>query len=167
MTGETTASILASVLAASTAILGVFVFVGTPVEKRVVQRQTAAVIHSLLADAPILGAAEGPLRAYVDTLSPPDMAAEDAASAASNRALLSKAAGLVGAGLLAGLVWLRYASRSGGFALGPVLRRALISGALAAVTEVAFLLCVAQRFVSADPQYVRLMIVRALARDAA
>ncbi|KAK9816118.1 hypothetical protein WJX74_005084 [Apatococcus lobatus] len=167
MSPETVSGVVLSVLTASAAILAVFVVVGSPVERRIVQEQTAAVIHDLLKDAPLLGDAEAPLAAYVRSMATPDMTAADAASRAANTALLRKAVLMVGACLVAGFAAVRVWSARAGFAFGPVLRRALVSCLLAAGTETAFLLLVARHFVSADPQAVRLMILEALEKDAA
>lgn len=162
---QTIAEVILSVLAASTAILAVFVVVGTPVEKRVVQDQTKFVIEDVLGDTALLGDARIPLQQYVASLSPPDMAYEDAQSAASNRALLTRAAAMLAAAVGTGLCFVRWMSLRRGFAMGTVLRKALVSGLLAACTEIVFLLCVARNFVSADPNYVRLQILRALASE--
>lgn len=159
--------IVLSVLAASTAILTVFVVVGTPVEKQVVQEQTEFVISDILKDTTILGDARIPLQKYAATLAPPDMSHEDGLSAASNTSLLSRAAGMLVAALAAGLFFVRWLSIRSGFSMGPVLRKAMVSGLLAASTEIMFLLCVARNFISADPNYVRLQILRALASDSA
>lgn len=164
---EKVAEIVLSVLAASAAILTVFVVVGTPVEKAVVQKQTDFVISDLFKDTVLLGDARQPLQQYVQSLAAPDMAAQDAATAAFNRMLLGRAAVALGAASAAGLFFCRWLSARNGFAMAPVLRRAAASGLLAAGTEVAFLLCVARNFISADPNYVRLQILRALAADAA
>ncbi len=167
MSPESVSGIILSVLTASAAILAVFVVVGSPVEKSIVQQQTAAVIRDLLVDASLLGDAEAPLTAYVKSLSPPDMAAADAACRASNAALLRKAVLLVGATLAAGFAAVGAWSARAGFAMAPVLRGALVSCLLAAGTETAFLLLVARHYISADPQAVRLMILEALEKDAA
>lgn len=165
VSSESVSKVVMSVLMASAAILGVFVFVGTPVEKRVVQRQTAFVIKDILKDATLLGDAEAPVAAYVRSLRPPDMSDEDDASAATNSALIRKAAVTVGIAVAAGLVLTRWLSARAGFAYGPVLRQALVSCALAGATEVTFLLCFGQHFVSADPNFVRLKILEALSQQ--
>lgn len=166
MTPEGLSSIMLSVLTASAAILVVFVTLGAAVEKQVVQQQTAFVIRDLMKDAVLLGDAEMPLTSYVQSLRAPDMQAEDAASRASNAALMTKASLMVGGCLLAGVAGVRALARGAGFSFSKVMREALVSGALAAATETAFLLLVARHFISADPQTVRLMILEALQKEA-
>ncbi len=167
MSPQGISSILLSVLLASAAILTVFITLGSRVEKRVVQRQTSFVIQEILKDAPLLGDAEAPITAYINGLKVPDMQAEDAACRASNAALVRKAALMVGGCLIAGLLGVRMWARRAGFSFRQVVKEALVSCMLAAGTEAAFLLLVAQHFISADPQAVRLMILEALQKDAA
>ena len=163
VSSESVSRVVLSVIMASAAILGVFVFIGTPIEKRVVQRQTANVIKSILEDTTLLGDAQAPLEMYIKSLQAPDMSKEDAASAASNSALIQKAVTVVGTALVLGFLFTRFLSARGGFPFAPVLKQALVSCLLAGLTEVTFLLCIAQHFVSADPNYVRLMILESLA----
>lgn len=124
-------------------------------------------MESLLKDAPLLGDAEAPLTAYIKSLTVPDLAAEDAACAKSNAALIRQAIVVVGGCLIAGMLGVRMWARSAGFSFTKVVRQALTACALAAGTEIVFLLCVARNHISADPQAVRLMILEALQKDAA
>ena len=167
MNPESVSSLILSVLFSSAAILTVFVTIGARVEKNVVQSQTSFVIEKLLKDSPLLGDAEAPLRAYVQSLAAPDMEAEDAKSAASNAVLIRQAVIVVGGCLVAGLLGVRMWAGRAGFSFSQTLKHALVACALAAGTEVAFLLCIAQHHISADPQAVRLMILEALQRDSA
>lgn len=167
MSGPETATVVLSVVMASAAILSVYCTLGQAVEKRVVQDQTANVVHSLLEDATLLGdAGTSALRTYLATLQAPDSRAADAAVAASNAAILRKAALVVAAFVAAGFLLANLLATSEGFSLRQPIRDAARSTALAALTEAAFLLLIGRNFVSADPNAVRSMLLDELSAQA-
>lgn len=167
MASPEAASVVLSVVLASAAILAVYCTLGQRVEKAVVRKQTADVVRSLLADATLIGdSGTAALHAYLATLRAPNSAAADAAVAASNAAILRKAAVVVGLFVAAGFLAAHVMASRGGFSISQPLAEAARSTVLAAGTEAAFLLCIGQNFVSADPQAVRLMILDELAVQA-
>ena len=167
MSGPETATVVLSVVMASAAILAVYCTLGQAVEKAVVQKQTTDVVHSLLGDATLLGdSGTAALRTYLATLQVPDSRAADAAVAAGNKAILTKAAVAVGLFVAAGFLSAKFLAASGGFSLRQPLVDAARSTVLAALTEIAFLLLIGRNYISADPQAVRLMILDELSAQA-
>ena len=161
----TIALIIMSVVLSSAMILAVYVTLGTRVEAQVVRRQTAFVVNSLLSDTSLLGSSgSAALRAYLSTLQPPDMSAEDAQAAASNKALLAKACQYITVACVAGLVvsYMLCYSQNHGEMFRHVLFEGAVSAVLAGATEATFLLCIGQNYVCADPNAVKLMILSQL-----
>ena len=158
----TIALIILSVVLSSAMILAVYVTIGTRVEANVVKRQTAFVVDSLLSDTSLLGGSgTAALKAYLSTVQPPDMSAEDAQVAASNRAVLLKAVKYIAAACGAGLM-VSYVLCGTPAMFASVLLEAVVSAGLAGATEAIFLLCIGQWYVSADPNQVKLMILSQL-----
>ena len=153
--GAARATILLSVAFAAAAIVVVYFTAGTAVERDVVHRQTQMVIRSLLFN---MSLPDGAARAIQSAVPAPDKQA-DAIAATKNsgvrmRAFMCVAALLVGAWFVS--------KRWAGPAFPLVVRSAALSGALAAGTELAFLLLVARSYDSADPNSVRLQILQQL-----
>ena len=158
LTGFTGATVLMSVAFAATAILTVYFSVGTRVEREVVQRQTQFVVRSLLGGVPLPKSWANSVRGYVPT---PDPAADNAATK-NNEALRQKAFVAVAALVVVAVL---VARRMAGPLFGAAFSTALKSGILAAVTELAFLLLIAQQFDSADPNSVRLQVLQQVVQD--
>ena len=156
--GTSGATVLMSVAFAATAILTVYFLVGTTVEREVVQRQTQSVVRSLLGGIPVPQAWANGIRQAVPT---PDPAA-DVAAAKNNEVLRARAFWAVGALVVAAVLVSR---RMAGPTFGVALRTAFKSGLLAAATELAFLLLIAQHYDSADANSVRLQVIQQLVQD--
>ena len=153
------ATVVLSVATAAAAILTVYFVAGTRIERSIVQRQTQMVVRSLLGGITLPAAAS---RAIRDSIPTPDPALDAAAAAQNSRVRLRA---FVAVGILLVVATL-VARRMAGPYFALALRASVLSGMLAACTELAFLLIVARRYESIDPNYVRLQILRQLEQDA-
>ena len=149
-----------TVLFTCAAILLVYIVVGTRVEAQVVKSQTAFLVRSLFGDlASLPQASKSLLKTYVDGMGPADTSQDDAAAATANRAVLKRGLLTVGIACLVGV----YVARG----LSPYtwradFKEALVAAGLAALTETTFSLVIARNYYCADPNAVRLALLKQL-----
>lgn len=154
-TSSARATILLSIAASAAAILVVYFTAGTAIEREIVERQTKMVVRSLLFN---ISVPQNVVSAVRGALPATDKSADDRA-AASNVAVRARALWSVGLLLLIAY----FVAKSWAGPRFPSVRRAAaVSGGLAAATELAFLLLVVRNFDSADPNVVRLQILKQL-----
>ena len=155
------AQIALNVTLVSTMIGVLFFTVIKDAEQDIVRAQTGYVAESLASDVKLFFPPQ--VRAsIVAKLAVPDMRDADATVAASNAKLKATATKVLGALCAAGVALTLGLCRVGQVGIVHVLLEALVILAFAAATELLFINMVAKTHVSADPNDVKLLIVKAV-----
>jgi hypothetical protein len=162
-TPEEIASIMMNVLFVG-AFLGIFFFTHVAsVEHDIVIDQVDYIVADLTSDLKLLPqSTRDSLKQQLNSMQKPDLADADAKVTESNSKVMKKAVTVIVITLIIGLLIIFGMSRAYDFNIVDVLKQNAIILAFIALTEFTFLTFFASKFISADPNFVKLTILNKL-----
>jgi len=133
---------------------------GTTIEKNVVVEQVNYIVDDFTKDLSLVSPQHlADLKDFVRQVKRPNMDEEDANAEAHNKAIEQQSMKIIFVACAIGIVISYLASKHYNFSIVELMKKNLLLLAFIAATEISFLMVFARNYMSADPNYVKLVIL--------
>jgi hypothetical protein len=141
--------------------LALFFFVyATKVEEQVVEHQVDFIVNDLISPTRMLSKEQSKyLRAAIQLIDPPDMSKEDNEVVEHNKKVFTDAIKIIIIFVVVGIAIIYFLAKKYNFSFKEILKNNLIVLCFVGITEYIFLTYIGSAFYSANPYYVKKLIV--------